>query len=74
MNMRRIMIGQIADNDDTKAFPSAHVYLYPKMVTLVNFTFGQVAEAARRTKRTVLRTCDPPPFQVLPIQRAGAAL
>lgn len=36
MNVRRIVIGQVTDNDYTKAFPSAHTYLYPKMITLVN--------------------------------------
>jgi hypothetical protein len=36
MHVGRIVIGQVPDNDDTKTLPSAHVYLYPKVITLVN--------------------------------------
>ncbi len=36
MNVGRIVIGQVANNDNAKALPSAQDYVYPKMITLVN--------------------------------------
>ena len=36
MNMPRVVIGRVQDNDHATTFPAAHTYMYPEVVTPVN--------------------------------------
>jgi hypothetical protein len=36
MNMPRVVIRRVQDNDHATTFPAAHEYMYPELITLVN--------------------------------------